>query len=252
MTILAMASKPRGDKSSLRAMKLPAALLMSEVKGPSRKVSSTMASTAAASRMSTPWARTVPPCAFIISSAAASQTPLRRPQMAISAPKPKSRSAMARPSPVPPPVTSAFLPLNRPSWNTGVCLPEPGGRGRPYSAKPAACAEGASLARARKRGAPFLRRIGRPVKPVDKQHLVVGRLAIDLDRLARRHRLETRDHAGQRERGLFERRGERRAEAAHADVGAVLEMLPVRAHGRSYDPLRIEATAGSRDRVAVD
>ena len=34
MTILAMASKPRGDKSSVREMKLPAALLTRPVKRP--------------------------------------------------------------------------------------------------------------------------------------------------------------------------------------------------------------------------
>ena len=54
------------------------------------------------------------------SSAVASQTPLRRPQIAISAPRPRNRSAIALPSPVPPPVTRIFLPANRPSTNMGA------------------------------------------------------------------------------------------------------------------------------------
>ena len=38
MTMLATASKPRGLSSSVREMKLPAALLMRSVRGPSRKI----------------------------------------------------------------------------------------------------------------------------------------------------------------------------------------------------------------------
>jgi hypothetical protein len=52
--MLAMASKPRGLKSCVREMKFPAALLIRSVSGPDAKISATIASTAAASRISTP------------------------------------------------------------------------------------------------------------------------------------------------------------------------------------------------------
>ena len=44
--MLATASKPRGDKSCVRETKLPAALLMSSVSGPSVKICSIISSTA--------------------------------------------------------------------------------------------------------------------------------------------------------------------------------------------------------------
>jgi hypothetical protein len=52
--MLATASNPRVLRSSVREMKLPAALLTRSVSGPDWKMSATMASTAPASRMSTP------------------------------------------------------------------------------------------------------------------------------------------------------------------------------------------------------
>src|SRR5262249_14079914 len=123
--MLAMASKPRGERSSVREMKFPAALLTRSVSGPRRKISSIMASTAAASRMSTPWASTLPPCFFISSAAVSSHTDLRRPQMITSAPSARNFSAMPLPSPVPPPVTRIRLPRKSPSVNMRFLLLAP-------------------------------------------------------------------------------------------------------------------------------
>src|SRR5258707_199738 len=56
-----MASKPRGERSSVREMKLPAALLRSPVSGPpSSQIACTIVSTLAASRMSAVWHFTEP------------------------------------------------------------------------------------------------------------------------------------------------------------------------------------------------
>src|SRR5690606_11041309 len=121
--MLAMASKARGLSASVGLMKFPAALLTRPVSGgPPAKMSSTMASMAAASRISTPKVSTRPPWALRISSAVWSRTPLRRPQMTISAPSWRYFSAMARPRPVPPPVTRIRLPASRSLRNMGCLL----------------------------------------------------------------------------------------------------------------------------------
>ena len=86
--MLAMASKPRGDRLSVGAMKLPAALLTSPVRPPLANSASTISSTACAMRMSTPKVsmRRFRELARARPSAVASHTALRRPQMATSAP----------------------------------------------------------------------------------------------------------------------------------------------------------------------
>ena len=89
MTMLATASKPRGVRSSVREMKLPAALLMRSVRGPLVQIASIISSTARALRISTPWLTTRPPCRSINSVAVSSQTLLRRPQIWTSAPSSK-------------------------------------------------------------------------------------------------------------------------------------------------------------------
>src|SRR5262245_65047739 len=100
-------------------MKLPAALLTSPVSGPSLQIVSTMASTAAASRMSTACVFTVPPYSRLSAPAVSSRTASRRPQIQIAAPSARYLAAISRPRPVPPPVTRMRLPAKR-SWrNTG-------------------------------------------------------------------------------------------------------------------------------------
>ncbi len=60
--MFAMALKPFGVRSFVGLMKFPAALLTSPVSGPaSSQMRWTIASTAAASRMSTEWVLTLPP-----------------------------------------------------------------------------------------------------------------------------------------------------------------------------------------------
>ena len=79
-TMFAIASKPRGERSSVRLMKLPAALLTRPVSGPpSSQIDWIIASTAAASRMSTACAFTEPPCVATSAAAVSSSTAFRRP-----------------------------------------------------------------------------------------------------------------------------------------------------------------------------
>src|SRR5688572_10354271 len=54
------------------------------------------------------------------SSAAASSTSLRRDAMAMRAPWRPNTRAISLPMPVPPPVTKATCPVNRPGWNTSA------------------------------------------------------------------------------------------------------------------------------------
>src|SRR5260221_10740416 len=116
-----MASKPRGERSSVREMKFPAALLTRPVSGPpSSQIACTMASTAAASRMSTVWHFTEPPCFAVSSAAVFSNGSRRLPQMHRSAPSSRYFAAISRPRPVPPPVTRMRLPLRRSFRNTGL------------------------------------------------------------------------------------------------------------------------------------
>src|SRR5439155_22379609 len=117
-TILAMALKPFGVRSFVGLMKLPAALLTRPVSGPpSSQILCTMASTAAASRISTDCVRTRPPCFAISAFAVASSTPPRRPASQSSAPSARYLAAISLPRPVPPPVTRMRLPLRRFSLN---------------------------------------------------------------------------------------------------------------------------------------
>src|SRR5260370_30817602 len=116
--MLAMALKPFGVRSFVGLMKLPAALLTSPVSGPpSSQIRCTMASTAAASRMSTESVRTRPPCLPISSFAVSSSTPPRRPASQSSAPSSRYRAAISLPRPVPPPLRRIRLPLSRFSLN---------------------------------------------------------------------------------------------------------------------------------------
>ena len=81
-TILAMASKPRGERSWVRLMKLPAALLTRPVSAPpSDQMVSIISVMASGTRMSQAMPTTLPPWASIKSLAVASTTPPRRPQI---------------------------------------------------------------------------------------------------------------------------------------------------------------------------
>src|SRR6185503_5527070 len=112
--MLAMALNPFGVRSLVGLMKLPAALLTRPCSGPlSSQMRWTIASTAAASRMSTACVRTFPPRDFAVSSS----TPPRRPQIQSSAPSSTYLAAISLPRPVPPPVMRMRLPLRRPSLN---------------------------------------------------------------------------------------------------------------------------------------
>ena len=119
--MLAIASNARGDRLSVGATKLPAALLTSPVSPPDCHSDSTISSTAWALRMSTPKVsmrrsgKTVRHAAAV-----SSHTDLRRPQIATSAPRRRNCSAIAWPSPVPPPVTRMRWPaMSRESNITG-------------------------------------------------------------------------------------------------------------------------------------
>src|SRR6185436_342744 len=112
--MLAMALNPFGVRSLVGLMKLPAALLTRPCSGPlSSQMRWTIASTAAASRMSTACVRTFPPRDFAVSSS----TPPRRPQIHSSAPSSRYLAAISLPRPVPPPVMRMRLPLSSPSLN---------------------------------------------------------------------------------------------------------------------------------------
>src|SRR5512134_1767044 len=112
--MFAMALKPLGVRSLVGLMKLPAALLTSPVSGPlSSQMRCTIASTAAASRMSTECVLTFPPRDLAVSSS----TPPRRPQIHSSAPSSTYLAAISLPRPVPPPVMRMRLPLSSPSLN---------------------------------------------------------------------------------------------------------------------------------------
>src|SRR5918994_479086 len=112
--MLAMALNPLGERSLVGLMKLPAALFTSPVSGPlSSQIRCTIASTAAASRISTACVLTFPPRDF----AACSSTPPRRPQIQSSGPSSTYLAAISLPRPVPPPVIRMRLPLSSPSLN---------------------------------------------------------------------------------------------------------------------------------------
>src|SRR6516164_8053855 len=111
------ASIARGLSSSLRAMKLPAALLTRTSRGPSAQIASTVLSTASASRTSQTWVSTLPPASPASLAAASRRTSARRPQMTSRAPSSRKRRPMEKPRPVPPPVIRMRLPWRRSAWN---------------------------------------------------------------------------------------------------------------------------------------
>src|SRR6266576_2479669 len=111
--MLAMALKPFGERSFVRLMKLPAALLTRPVRGPSLKTRVIMFSTASGDRMSHSIGVTRVLCVSASSRAVSATTARRRPQMYTSAPSLAYSPAISRPSPVPPPVTRMRLPLSR-------------------------------------------------------------------------------------------------------------------------------------------
>jgi hypothetical protein len=79
-------SMARGDNVSVRAMKLPAALLTSTSSGAFAQIFSIIVSIAAASRTSQLCVSIAVPVACFRSAAAASSTSVRRPQITTSAP----------------------------------------------------------------------------------------------------------------------------------------------------------------------
>ncbi len=119
-TVLAMASNPRVERSSVRDTKLPAALLMRPVNGASRQMVSSSVPIASSDRMSQVRGVTRPPWALVSSCAVRSSTSCLRPQMTTSAPRARKASAISRPRPVPPPVTRIFSPPSRPSRNISL------------------------------------------------------------------------------------------------------------------------------------
>src|SRR5688572_17322576 len=113
--MLAMALKPFGVRSLVGLTKFPAALLTRPCNGPlSSQIRCTIASTAAASRMSIAWVFTFPPRDLAVSSS----TPPRRPQIQSSAPSSTYLAAISLPRPVPPPVMRIRLPFRRSGLNT--------------------------------------------------------------------------------------------------------------------------------------
>src|SRR5579864_1615168 len=110
-------SHARGESSSVRAMKFPAALLTRMSRGPSLQIDSIIASTASRFRTSQGRAWIGP---FEESSTAVcSRTSSRRPQMWTRAPSSRKRSAIPLPRPVPPPVIKMRLLSRRSGRNIG-------------------------------------------------------------------------------------------------------------------------------------
>src|SRR5256886_8834221 len=100
--MLAMALKPFGERSFVRLMKLPAALLTRPVRGPSLKTRVIIFSTASGDRMPHSIGVTRVLCVSASSRAVSATTAPRRPQMYTSAPSLANSPAISRPSPVPP------------------------------------------------------------------------------------------------------------------------------------------------------
>ena len=115
-----IALNPRGERSFVREMKLPAALLTRPLIVPPAKASATMSSTASGTRMSQVMGVTLTPRLPLISFAVSSSTLPRRPQITTSAPSMANSSAISLPRPVPPPVTRMRLPFIRSLRNMDV------------------------------------------------------------------------------------------------------------------------------------
>ena len=127
-TMSLMARMPRGERSSVRLTKLPAALLIRWVAGrPAFHIAATARSTASGSLMSTTWQVTPSPMA----AAASCQHRAAAAPDLHGGPRESSFSAIIRPRPLPPPVTSTRWPANRSALNIapsvffcGLCCPE--------------------------------------------------------------------------------------------------------------------------------
>ena len=109
-TIETTARQPFGDRSSPFTTKLPAALLTRQSTRPNRSTAAaTIASTWSGSRTSVGCAAARPPAASISATVSSSGSG-RRPATTTDAPSRANSWAMARPIPLPPPVTSATRP----------------------------------------------------------------------------------------------------------------------------------------------
>src|SRR5205823_13329167 len=114
-TMPTTARQPFGDRSSACTRKFPAALFTSVVSGPSASsAASKAAATASGSRTSHCVANPFPSSRATVSSSGSR----RRPTTATLAPSRPSSSAIARPSPVPPPVIRATRPASVSSAGT--------------------------------------------------------------------------------------------------------------------------------------
>ena len=111
--VASTASIARGDKRSVCAMKVAAALLTSACSGARAHTPSSIASTWAASRMSQRCSSTAAAPSTSSRAALACSTSSRRPHSTRWAPRPAKRSAITAPSPVPPPVMRMRLPANK-------------------------------------------------------------------------------------------------------------------------------------------
>jgi hypothetical protein len=84
--------------------------------------------------------------------------------------------------------------------------------------------------KAAKQHAPHRHLVHQRIEPAGEQQLIVRRLASDVHSLNCGHLLRVGDHRRQRQRGLLKSAGLGGADAAHADVGAMLEVFPVVVH----------------------
>jgi hypothetical protein len=112
------ASKPLVEMLLASARYWPPALLTSPSMRPvAARIASTVAITAASSRMSQGWMVARPPSSMISARTRSSLSGLR-PTSATSAPSAASSCAVQRPMPLPPPVTIMVWPENRPGAKT--------------------------------------------------------------------------------------------------------------------------------------
>ena len=121
-TIEVTALQPFGDRSSAFTTKFPAALLTRQSIRPKVSTAACIsASTCSGSRTSVGSASAVPPEPSISAAVSASGS-ARRPATTTAAPSRENSSAMARPMPLPPPVTTATCPSNVPSASIGLAI----------------------------------------------------------------------------------------------------------------------------------
>src|SRR6476619_746692 len=121
-TIEVTALQPFGDRSSAFTTKFPAALLTRQSIRPNVSTAACMsASTWSGSRTSVGAASAVPPL-LSMSAAVSARGSARRPATTTAAPSRENSSAIARPMPLPPPVTTATCPSNVPSTSIGLAI----------------------------------------------------------------------------------------------------------------------------------